>query len=202
MPPVSAQQLRHRGLRVSVVSAAWTILASAAGIGIGIAHRSVALVAFGAVGFLDAAGSITLAIHFRLFSTDVDRADRVERVALRVITTGLFMVGIATAVASIARLVGSDESEHSVAGAAIAGASTCVLAVLALRKRRLALRIPSHALLADSHLSAIGAVLAAVTLTGTLADDAFGWSWADPVAALCVAVIAARLGIEIAREAR
>jgi divalent metal cation (Fe/Co/Zn/Cd) transporter len=196
MPPVTPHPLTRSAGRVSVLSAVWTVVASSAGIWVGIEFASLALIAFGVVGILDAAGSVTLALHFGVTNADRDRGDRVERVALAIITAGLVSVGVATAGVSVLHLVNGSAARQSDAGIAIAGASMAVLTLLALRKRWLAVRIPSHALLADSHLSAIGAVLAVVTLAGTVATSA-GWTWADPAAALCVAVVAARLGVQL-----
>jgi divalent metal cation (Fe/Co/Zn/Cd) transporter len=68
-----------------------------------------------------------------------------------------------------------------------------------LRKRYVAVRLPSGALLADSRLSAIGALLAVVAVGGTAATQALGWWWADPVAALMIAIIAGWLGVVMAR---
>jgi divalent metal cation (Fe/Co/Zn/Cd) transporter len=192
--------LLRSGLRVSVVAAGWTLLASVAGIWVGAALGSVALIAFGAVGLLDAAGSVTLAVHFRLAGTGHHRADHAERIALRVITAGLVAVGVSTAAVSLVRLVSHAGSRQSIAGVSIAAASLAALTLLAFRKRWVASRLPSRALLADSHLSAVGAVLAAVALAGTAATALFGWWWADPVAAIGIAVVAVQLGVTMARE--
>jgi hypothetical protein len=53
-----ARQASHgrSGLRVSAVDAAWTLAASSAGVWIGVTQHGVALLAFGAVGALDAPG--------------------------------------------------------------------------------------------------------------------------------------------------
>jgi len=69
------------GMRVSAVSIAWTLTSSVAAVTIGIAAGSLVLVAFGLTGVLDAAGSATLVVHFRLalrsdtFSESHERRD-------------------------------------------------------------------------------------------------------------------------------
>jgi divalent metal cation (Fe/Co/Zn/Cd) transporter len=200
MRPVGGERLLWSGLRVSILGAVWTLGASATGIWIGATLGSLSLIAFGGVGILDAAGSVTLAVHFRLTQTATHRAGQVERVAFHVITAGLIAVGLATGAVSVLHLVNHDGARQSLAGTLIAGLSVVVLSMLALRKRWLAVRIPSRALLADSHLSAVGAVLAAVTLAGTVATGSLGWWWADPVAAFGVALVATRLGVEMAGQ--
>jgi divalent metal cation (Fe/Co/Zn/Cd) transporter len=198
-----ARQPSHlrSGLRVSAVAAGWTLAASVAGVWIGVAQHSVALLAFGAVGLLDAAGSVTLVVHFALARTGHHRADHTERVAVRLITIGLVAVGVATVIVSALRLVNRQGGSASWAAIALAGASLGVLTVLALRKRWVARVLPSHALLADSHLSAVGAVLAAVTLVGVVATRTLGWWWADPAAAVAIGAAAGGIAVSLAREA-
>jgi divalent metal cation (Fe/Co/Zn/Cd) transporter len=161
---MSHDRLLRSGLRVSIFAAVWTLVASGVGIWIGVSLGSLSLIAFGGVGLLDAAGSITLIVHFKLARSGHSSADHVERVAFRVIMSGLFAVAASTAVVSVLHLVNHDSSEQSFAGALVASASVDVLTLLAFRKRWIALRIPSPSLRADGHLSAIGAVLAAVAL--------------------------------------
>lgn len=199
MSSTNRHSLMRSGTRVSVVSAIWTLVASSAGIWVGIDSGSLALISFGGVGILDAAGSITLATHFQLARSDSEHANRVERVAFTIITAGLMTVGVVTAAVSVVHLIDGSAARASDAGIAVAGASLFVLGLLAARKRWLAARIPNEALLADSHLSAIGAVLATVTLGGTVATSALGWTWADPAAALGVAGIAVGLGVQLRR---
>ncbi|HEV2309921.1 MAG TPA: cation transporter, partial [Acidimicrobiia bacterium] len=175
--------------------------ASTAGVWIGLAQHSVALLAFGAVGILDAAGSLTLVVHFSLAQTGHHRADHVERVAAGVITVGLVAVGAATVVGSVTRLVERHGGRASWSAIALAAASLGTLTALALRKRWVARALPSHALLADSHLSALGAVLAAVTLGGVVATRTLGWWWADPTAAIAIGLAAGGVAVSLARAA-
>ena len=71
------------GVRVSIVSIVWTAAASGAAIAIGIAGHSLVLVAFGATGVLDAAGSATLLVHFRHALRHEAFSAAHERLALR-----------------------------------------------------------------------------------------------------------------------
>ncbi len=198
MSPARQPSHLRSGLEVSAVAGAWTLAASTAGIWIGLAQHSVALLAFGVVGLLDAAGSVTLVTHFALAGSGHHRADHVERVALLLITVGLLAV-VATAVLSAVRLVHHQGGDASWAAIALAAASLGTLTVLAWRKRWVARRLPSHALLADSHLSAVGAVLAAVTLAGVAATHSLGWWWADPAAAIAIGVAAGGLAVSLVR---
>src|SRR3954466_8806937 len=101
---------------VSSLSIAWTVVASALAIGIGLTVSSLVLVAFGCTGLLDAAGSIALVIHFRHALRHETFSQRHERVAFLVVTGGLVVVALTTAVESVARLVTQTESEPTILG--------------------------------------------------------------------------------------
>jgi divalent metal cation (Fe/Co/Zn/Cd) transporter len=68
--------------------------------------------------------------------------------------------------------------------------------LLARAKRRIAAKIDSRALYADSRQTDICAYLSAILLGGLLLNAFFGWWWADPIAALCMLPLIFREGIE------
>jgi divalent metal cation (Fe/Co/Zn/Cd) transporter len=194
----TATDLRS-GLRVSLLSIAWTVATSAVAIVTGVTASDLVLVAFGCTGLLDAAGSTALVIHFRHALRHETFSERHERVAFLVVNTGLVVVALATAVESVHRLVTRTHGQASVVGMCAAAASAVVLTLLARRKMSLGRSIPSHALFSDGMLSATGAALAVVTVIGTALSGLGVW-WADPVAALCVAVGALGVAFILARE--
>ena len=187
------------GLRVSAVSIAWTVVASTVAIGAGLRASSLVLIAFGCTGLLDAAGSVALVVHFRHALKHETFSQRHEQVAFLVVTGGLIVVALATAAESLTRLLTKTEGEQSFAGVGVASASVVVLTLLARRKTALGRAIPSPALFADGLLSTTGAVLAVVTVLGTMLS-ALGWWWADPAAALVVAVGALAVAVILARQ--
>jgi divalent metal cation (Fe/Co/Zn/Cd) transporter len=178
------------GLRVSVASIAWTTLASTSAVVLGVGAGSLVLVAFGFTGLVDALGSATLAIHFRHALRHEAFSERHEQLALRTVTGGLLVIGAFSAVESARRLIDGAQPHSVPAGVLLAAVSALVLGWLSHRKRQIAARIPSRALLADGWLSATGCLLAVVTVAGTGFTSAFGWWWVDPVAAAMVACVA------------
>ncbi len=199
MPNRDQNSLLHSAVRVSTISAAWTLIASTAAIVIGLLDDSLALVAFGVVGILDCTASVALVAHFR-DARSGGTAEHLERIALRIVTIGLVTVGLVTGAFSVMHLVDHHEATASARNVLLAATSLIALTALSLRKHHIAIRLDSHALLADSRLSAVGAVLAAVTLGGTAASRSLGWWWADPIAALAIAVVAVCLGVILRRE--
>lgn len=67
---------------------------------------------------------------------------------------------------------------------------------LAWAKRRTALALGSPTLRADAKETFLCAWLSAALLAGLALNAAFGWWWADPVAALAIAGLAVHEGIE------
>jgi len=193
----NAAHLRN-GVRVSVVSIAWTVVTSGITVTLGIARASLVLVAFGATGCFDAIGSMALVVHFRHALRHETFSARHERVALRVVTVGLIVVGGATLAESTHRLITGAHAHRAVVGSVVAAASLVVLAALAGTKRRTGRAIPSPALVADGALSFVGALLAAVTVAGTLL--ARRWPWIDAVAAGVVALGALATAVVVASE--
>jgi divalent metal cation (Fe/Co/Zn/Cd) transporter len=181
---------------VSVVSVVWTVAASSVAIGLGVTGNSAVLVAFGAIGFVDALGSVALVYHFRHALRHDELSERLEQIAHRTVVIGLLSVGVGAVVSGAVRLIVESTGGSSVAGTALAGISLVVLIGLSARKQRLARRVGSNALLADGRLSGVGAMQAGVTLFGTAAASGLHWDWADALAASLVGLVA--IGVAIA----
>jgi divalent metal cation (Fe/Co/Zn/Cd) transporter len=182
-----------------MLSLTWTLVSGVLAVIIGFSNDSLVLVAFGFLSLLDAAGSAALIVHFRHALRHEAISHRLENSALRIITIGMTVLGIVTTIESIVRLLSASGGSANSAGVALAGSSLGILAVLSITKRRIAAHIPSHALLSDGWLSAMGSLLALVTLTGTALQSAYGWWWLDPSASLIVGVGAICLSVVLAR---
>jgi divalent metal cation (Fe/Co/Zn/Cd) transporter len=87
-----------------------------------------------------------------------------------------------------------------VLGVALLLASAVALPPLALAKFRVASRLGSRALHADSVLTAVAGLLAVISLGSLVLADAFGLWWADAAAALIVAAIVVREGWTASRS--
>ena len=196
-PPTSGAI--QQGLQISTYSLLWTITAGSAAIAIGIIGNTLTLSVFGIIGLLDAAGSATLVVHFRHALRHELISQSRERMTLRVVSFGMAAVGVATIADSAYRLHRHFQSSPLVSGIALSAVSVGALAILAAGKRRIARRIPSKALHADGWLSAVGALLAAVTVLGTTLGRVFAWWWIDPVAAIAVAFGAVVLSVVLSR---
>ncbi len=180
---------------LSVQSVVWTVISSSLAVTFGIRSNTAVLVAFGAIGIVDAIGSIALAYHFHHGLRDDELSERLEKLAHRVVLLGLFVVGCSAIIGGVFRLRFPQTSNTSAIEVALAATSFVALVVLSVRKQRVARRIDSAALLSDGHLSAVGAVQAAVTLAGIAITSSLGWHWADAVATVVVGCVASWLAI-------
>ena len=93
-------------------------------------------------------------------------------------------------------LVVEAEPDVSVVGIVLACASLVVMPALAVAKRRTGRDLGSATLIADSTETFLCSWLSAILLLGLVLNATLGWAWADPIAGLGIAFLAAREGVE------
>jgi divalent metal cation (Fe/Co/Zn/Cd) transporter len=174
-------------IRLSAFTIAWNLVFGAAAVVVATATGSSSLVGFGLDAVVDAAASVVLVWRFREERVDEQRAQRIEGVALRVVGISLVSAATYVSVRSILSLAQHSGPQSSTFGLVLAAASAVVLPFLAGAKIRVASRLGSKALRADGILTAAAGLLAIISLAAA-ALDGLGLWWADPVAALVIAV--------------
>ncbi|NKR24206.1 cation transporter [Rhodococcus hoagii] len=152
---------------------------------------STALVGFGLDSVIEVSSAAAVAWQF----AGRDPEAR-ERVALRIIAFSFFGLAAYVTVDSLRALFGVDEARHSTVGIALAAASLVIMPVLSWAQRRAGRELGSSSAVADSKQTLLCTYLSGVLLAGLLLNSLFGWAWADPIAALVIAVVAVREGIE------
>jgi divalent metal cation (Fe/Co/Zn/Cd) transporter len=177
-------------LRLSWASVAWAAVSGTASLAVGVLDHSLAITGVGLNLLGDLAGSLALIWRFRRERRVVLGAENAERVARTVVGTALTLVAAFLAVQSVRQLTDGTRPIAAVGPLLLAAASVLVLPPLARAKRRVGTQLDSRALHGDGTLSGIGAAIALLALAGLLANRTLGWWWADPVAALTVAVTA------------
>jgi len=118
-----------------------------------------------------------------------------EKVALRIIAFSFFALAVYVSADSIRSLLGIGEARHSLVGITLAAVSLAVMPVLSWAQRRAGRELGSASAVADSKQTLLCTYLSAVLLIGLLFNSLFGWSWSDPIAALVIAAIAVKEGI-------
>ena len=81
-------------------------------------------------------------------------------------------------------------------GIGLAAFTALTMPLLARAKRRVGHQLGSAATVSEAEQNQICAYLSLAVLAGLLANAIAGWWWADPVAALVIAAIAAKEGWE------
>lgn len=190
-------ELLSRALYLSLASVCAGALIGTLSVAIGIVEASVGVLGSGLGLLADLAGSVVLVWRFHAERRHPVHAEHAERRAAAVIVVALALVSAVVAADAIRALVGHEAPAGSWLSLVAAGIAVTVLPPLAVAKRRTAARLRSHALTGDSSITAIGAATGLIALIGLALFHAFGWWWADRVAALVVAAIAAREGYEV-----
>lgn len=135
---------------------------------------------------------------WRLFAErrDPERVAHVEQRAVKLIGVSFLVLAAFVAGDALRSLAIGSEPSASPVGVALTAASLIVMPILARRKRHVGVAMGSRSVETDSKQTSACAYLSAVVLVGLLLNLAFGWWWADPVAALGVVVFLIREGKE------
>jgi divalent metal cation (Fe/Co/Zn/Cd) transporter len=182
--------LLRRGLRLEYLTISWNVIEAIVAVGFGIAAGSIALVGFG----FDSAIEVFAAsvVIWELRGVDESR----ERVALRLIAISFFVLTVYVGFQAVFDLFTRAEPHGSLPGIVLASVSLVVMPLLAIAKRRIGVAMGSAPLIADSAETMLCSLLSLILLVGLLLNATVGWWWADPVAALAIALLAFREGVE------
>jgi divalent metal cation (Fe/Co/Zn/Cd) transporter len=184
------ETLLRRGFALEYASMAWMTAEAAVAITAGILASSIALTGFG----LDSVIELLSAgiVVWQLRGAGGERETR----AVRLIGATFFALAAYLTAQSIHDLVSRTRPEQSAAGLAVTAAALVIMPGLAIAKRRTGQALGNQTLIADAAESAFCAFTSAATLTGLGLNAWLGWWWADPAAALVIAALAVREGIE------
>lgn len=185
-----------RGRRLEYLTVGWNLCEGAIAVAAGAAAGSTALIGFGLDSFIESSSGAALIWRLRHAGVDDERR---ERIALKLVGASLLLLAAYVGADAVWSLVKSEPPEVSMVGVALAAVSLVVMPLLARSKRRVAARLGSRALAADSRQTDICAYLSAILLAGLAANAAFGWWWADPAAALAMAPIIVKEGLKALR---
>lgn len=210
--PISLTPLQRKadvrsGVRVEVVTVVWMTIEAVVAIGAGVLAHSVLLTAFGLDSVIElvSGGALLWRLVTEARGRSLTQVERAEHRAAWVAGIALLLLCFYIVVTAIISLWSHNHPDSSPAGLGLAVLALIVMPVLVRQKRRIADRINSVALRADAACSLTCAYMAATLLAGLLLTAAFGWWWADAVAALALLywiVPEAREALEGARTGR
>lgn len=151
---------------------------------------STALIGFGLDSGVEVASAAAVAWQFSARDPAVREAR--EQRALRWIALSFLGLALYCGLGSGWALLRGSEADPSVPGIVLAAVSLAVMPTLSFVQRTAGRGLGSASAVADSRQTLLCTWLSAALLVGLALNAALGWWWADPVAGLAVAAVAAR----------
>ena len=170
---------------------AWHVVEFAVAIVAGVIAVSPALIGFSLDSLIELAAGFVIVWLYRLRSGHTD-----ERRAQQLVAATYFLLAIFILVESAYTLAGGRHPDTSWVGIGLAAFTAPTMPLLAFAKRRVGHKLGSSATVSEAAQNQICAYLSIALLAGLLANALAGWWWADPAAALAIAALAGREGLQ------
>jgi divalent metal cation (Fe/Co/Zn/Cd) transporter len=180
------RDLLRRGLRLEYLTVGWNVIEGLVAVAAALAAGSVALLGFGIDSFVETTSGLVLIWRLRAerHQRDPEEIERLDQRAHKLVALSLLLLAAYIAFDAAKALITREKPQPSVTGIAITSLSLAAMWWLARAKRRTARGLASRALEADSFQTTACFWLSLITLAGIGLNSAFGWWWADPLAAL------------------
>lgn len=184
-------RLGRRAKLLAGTSVGYNVIEAVIAITAGLAAGSVALVGFGLDSVVEVSSGLIILWQFshRL-------PESREQQALKLMAISFFALAGYVSFESVRALVSGHEPDPSTVGIVLAAVSLAIMPFLSWAQRRTGRALGSNAVVADSTQTLLCTYLSAVLLVGLVLNATLGWYWADPIAGLVIAVVAAREGWE------
>ena len=183
----------RRVRQLSWVSLVWMGAEGTIAIVAGILAGSIALIGFGIDSAIEGFASAIIVWRFtgaRMASSAA------ERRAQKLVAVQFFLLAPYVAVEALQALVAGERPDASWLGIALTTSSVIGMPLLGIAKMRLAEQLGSAATKGEGSQNLLCAYLAGAVLIGLLGNALFGAWWLDPLAALFIAGVAVREGLE------
>jgi divalent metal cation (Fe/Co/Zn/Cd) transporter len=194
-PEPSAEFLRavHRVKALSWLSLVWMGAEGTIAVVAGVLAGSIALVGFGIDSAIEGFASAIIVWRFtgaRMLSADA------EHRAQKLVAVQFFLLAPYVAVEAVLHLIGGERPDTSWLGMALVTSSVIGMPLLGMAKVRLAHQLGSPATKGEGNQNLLCAYLAGAVLAGLAGNALFGLWWLDPAAALVIAAVAVREGVQ------
>jgi divalent metal cation (Fe/Co/Zn/Cd) transporter len=176
-----------RATALTLLTVGWNIVEGIIAVTAAIAAGSVALLGFGVDSFVESSsGAVMLwrLLAERRAQRTAGELERLDRRAHQLIGMSLFALAAYIAWDAVTALLSGERPQPSLVGIMLTSLSLCVMVWLAREKKRTAVALGSRAMEADAFQTTACWWLSLITLGGIGLNAAFGWWWADPLAAV------------------
>ena len=183
--------LVQRAYRLELLTVAWNVLEGVLAIGSAVAAGSVVLLGFGIDSFVECASAGVMLWRLQKEKQGIcgHQLASVELRARRLVALSLFLLAAYVTCDACRALWHRERPEFSVLGSVLLAVSAAVMLWLAGEKRRVAHALKSEAMAADAVQTTACWWLSLTALVGLGLNGLLGWWWADPLAALFIAVL-------------
>lgn len=182
----------HRRVRFIVAfTISYNVIEAIVAVWAGVLASSAALIGFGLDSVVEVLSAVAIAWQF----TRKD-PERWEKVTVRAIGFAFFALAAYVTIDAVLNLVRGEGAERSPLGVGITVLSLIVMPLLAWFEVRTGRELSSKSVMADAKQLILCIYLSGTVFLGLILNALFSWWWADSVAALVVAVLAIREGIE------
>jgi divalent metal cation (Fe/Co/Zn/Cd) transporter len=189
LPETQRRRLGRRAQWLAAGSVLYNAIEAVIAITAGLVAGSVALVGFGLDSVVEVSSGLIVLWQFR-HRLPASR----EQQALRLMAISFFALAAYVAFESARALLTGHVADSSPVGIGLAVASLLVMPFLSWAQRRTGRALGSNAVVADSTQTLLCTYLSAVLLVGLVLNATLGWSWADSLAGLVIAAVAAKEG--------
>lgn len=182
----------HRRVRFIVgFTISYNVIEAIVAIWAGSLASSAALIGFGLDSVVEVLSAAAIAWQF----TRKD-PERWEKATVRAIGIAFFALAAYVTVDAVMALISQEGPDHSPLGLGITALSLIIMPLLAWFEVRTGKELDSKSVMADAKQLILCIYLSGAVFIGLVLNSLFGWWWADSVAALVVAFLAIREGIE------
>ena len=182
------------GKKLEYFTIAWHLLEGGISLFAGITASSLSLVGFGVDSLIELFSGTAMLWRIKV-DHRLEQRQRNEMLTLKFIGWCFMVLALYLILESTASLLHQEAPERSPVGIVIAVLSLIVMPLVSRAKRRIGARLHSPAMNADAKQADFCAYLAAILLAGLLLNYFLHWWWADPLAAIVMALIIGNEGI-------
>ncbi len=196
-------QLHRRASRLQWFLVAYNLIEGAVAVTAGIMAGSAALLGFGFDSAIEVVADGAVALRLRRAGVEAteEAHERAEQQALRVVAFTFFALALYILVDAGSGLLRGEEPDTSVVGLVLSILSLLVMPITAFAQHRTGGSMGSRAVMAAAVETWVCAYLSFALLAGVGLHLAFGWAWADPLAALAMLPVVVWQGVETLQEA-
>ncbi len=193
------KQYHRKALQLSALTVGYNVLEAIASITFGILSGSSALLGFGLDSVAESLSGTIMIWRFATHRSD-EVEEKKERQAYKLVAYSFFILGAYVLYEGGMQLLSRDHSQQNIAGVIIALLSILIMPFIFRLKYKLGKSIGSESLVADSKQTLACILMSVTLLLGVGLDYFFGLWWADPAAAIVIALLLLREGLEMRKE--